>query len=68
MIPILLRIGPITIYSYGCMVALAFIVGGWLVTREFDRRGYSPELASRSSERILAGSSDRFASSAVLLA
>ncbi len=27
MIPILLRIGPITIYSYGFMVALAFIIG-----------------------------------------
>ncbi len=46
MIPILLRIGPITIYSYGFMVAMAFIVGGWLVTSEFKLRGYSPELAS----------------------
>src|SRR6266851_10243973 len=45
MIPILLRIGPITIYSYGFMVALAFIVGDRLVTSEF-KRGYDAGLAS----------------------
>src|SRR5713101_5455319 len=42
MIPIPLRIGPITIYSYG----LAFIVGDRLVTSEFKRRGYDAGLAS----------------------
>jgi hypothetical protein len=46
MIPVLLRIGPITIYSYGFMVALAFIVGDRLVTSEFKRRGYDAGLAS----------------------
>lgn len=46
MIPILLRIGPITIYSYGFMVALAFVVGDWLVTSEFKRRRYDAGLAS----------------------
>src|SRR5713226_7882343 len=46
MIPILLRIGPITIYSYGFMVALAFIIGDRLVASEFKRRGYDAGLAS----------------------
>src|SRR5216683_7722594 len=46
MIPILLRIGPITIYSYGFMVALAFLIGDRLVASEFKRRGYGAGLAS----------------------
>src|SRR5713101_6347708 len=46
MIPILLRIGPITIYSYGFMVALAFLIGDRLVASEFKRRGYDAGLAS----------------------
>jgi phosphatidylglycerol---prolipoprotein diacylglyceryl transferase len=37
---------PITIYSYGFMVALAFTVGDRFVTSEFTRRGYDAGLAS----------------------
>jgi len=46
MIPILLHIGPITVYSYGFMVALSFIVGDRLLTSEFERCGHDPALAS----------------------
>ncbi|MFN3134395.1 MAG: prolipoprotein diacylglyceryl transferase [Candidatus Kryptonium sp.] len=35
--PILFQIGPIPIYSYGLMMALAFIVADYLLAREFKR-------------------------------
>jgi phosphatidylglycerol:prolipoprotein diacylglycerol transferase len=35
--PILFQIGPIPIYSYGLMMAIAFLVADFLVSREFKR-------------------------------
>jgi phosphatidylglycerol:prolipoprotein diacylglycerol transferase len=46
MIPVLLRLGPITIHSFGLMMALGFIAGDFVLTRECLRRGDSPELAN----------------------
>jgi phosphatidylglycerol:prolipoprotein diacylglycerol transferase len=46
MYPILFQFGPITIYSFGLMMALAFLVGGWLTSRELGRKGYDPQLGS----------------------
>jgi phosphatidylglycerol:prolipoprotein diacylglycerol transferase len=46
MIPVLLRLGPITIYSFGLMMALGFIVADFVLGRECRRRGYSPEVAT----------------------
>jgi phosphatidylglycerol:prolipoprotein diacylglycerol transferase len=46
MIPILLRLGPITVYSYGLMMALGFIAADIACTSEFRRRGYQGEWAS----------------------
>ena len=46
MIPVLLRLGPITIYSYGLMMAMGFIVGDFLLTRECRRRGISTDFAN----------------------
>jgi phosphatidylglycerol:prolipoprotein diacylglycerol transferase len=46
MLPILFQIGPITIYSFGAMMALAALTAAWLVHAELKRRGYNPELAS----------------------
>lgn len=46
MYPIVFQLGPITIYSFGLMMALAFIVGGWLASRELERKGYDPQLGS----------------------
>lgn len=46
MIPILLRLGPITIYSYGLMMALGFIAADIACTSEFKRHGYQGEWAS----------------------
>jgi phosphatidylglycerol:prolipoprotein diacylglycerol transferase len=47
MIPILFRVGPITVYSYGLMIALGFLAADIILRREFVRHGYGVELASR---------------------
>src|ERR1041385_5571118 len=46
MYPILFHFGPITIYSYGVMMALGFIAGAWVLGLELRRRGENPDLAS----------------------
>ena len=43
--PIILHIGPLTIYSFGAMVAIACLTGSWLLEREMTRRGLPGELA-----------------------
>lgn len=44
--PIIFSIGPITIYSFGVMLAIAFLASGNVVERELRREGLDPELAS----------------------
>jgi phosphatidylglycerol:prolipoprotein diacylglycerol transferase len=44
MFPVLFEIGSIKIYSYGFMVALGFIVTGFMLKRELKRVGLSPRL------------------------
>ncbi|MDD3088378.1 MAG: prolipoprotein diacylglyceryl transferase [Candidatus Omnitrophica bacterium] len=41
--PILFKIGPVTIYSYGFVVASAFLLGSWLILREARREGLNVE-------------------------
>jgi len=45
MFPEILKLGPITIYSYGLMAAIGFLICGFLLERELQRRGYKKELA-----------------------
>ncbi|HLH77794.1 MAG TPA: prolipoprotein diacylglyceryl transferase [Candidatus Binataceae bacterium] len=46
MLPVLFRIGPLTVYSYGLMMALGFIAADLICTSEFKRRGLNPDQAS----------------------
>ena len=46
MFPTLLRIGNFEITSFGLMMFIAFITGGWILTRQFRRYGLSEDLAS----------------------
>jgi len=46
MYPVILQLGPLTIYSYGLMMALGFLTAGYLTGRELDRNGLNGELAS----------------------
>ena len=42
MYPVIFEIGPVTIHSFGLMVLVAFLVGGWMTTKELARRGLEP--------------------------
>jgi phosphatidylglycerol---prolipoprotein diacylglyceryl transferase len=46
MYPVLLHLGPLTIYSFGAMMAIAFLTAGFLTSKEMERKGLPPELAS----------------------
>jgi len=43
--PVLLKIGPLTIYSFGTLIALAALGAGWVVWLELKRYRYNLELA-----------------------
>jgi phosphatidylglycerol:prolipoprotein diacylglycerol transferase len=43
MVPVLLKIGPLTIYSFGAMMALGFLIAGYVVAVELGRKGFDPE-------------------------
>ena len=43
--PVLFRVGPLTFYSFGLMLAIAFIVCGELLRRELIRRGMDGDLS-----------------------
>lgn len=45
MYPVLFEIGGITIYAFGTMLALAFIVGLGVARYEMKERGFDPDLA-----------------------
>ena len=46
MIPILFKIGPLKIGSYGVMVAIAFLTCTWLLRKEFQRKNFPPDWAN----------------------
>ncbi len=43
MIPILFRLGPFQVHSYGVMLAIAFLLGTWWSMRAAGRRGIDPD-------------------------
>lgn len=46
MYPELFKIGPFTVYSYGLMLGIAFIVASYLLTKEVERRKMNPNIAT----------------------
>lgn len=46
MYPVLLKIGSFEITTFGLMMFLAFIIGGWVMTRQYRRYGLTDDLAS----------------------
>lgn len=46
MYPILLQVGPVTIYSYGVMMALGFLAANWVVSKGLQFQGKDPEFSS----------------------
>jgi|ERR1700687_1875305 len=46
MYPVILHLGPITIYSYGLMMAIAFLTAAYLTGQELTRKGMDGDFAS----------------------
>lgn len=46
MYPELFKIGPFTVYSYGLMLGIAFIVASYLLTKEYDRKKLPSNMAT----------------------
>ncbi len=46
MYPTLLKIGSFEITTFGLMMFLAFVIGGWVLTRQFRRYGLADDAAS----------------------
>lgn len=55
MCPRLLEIGPFTIYSYGLMLAMGFIVASYLLTLELKRKNLDPNLGNNITLIALIG-------------
>jgi phosphatidylglycerol:prolipoprotein diacylglycerol transferase len=57
MYPVIVKLGPVTIYSFGVLMALAFVVGGWIFKIELEKKrvaGVSPkETADLASSMAL---------------
>ncbi len=45
MIPYLFSIGPITVYSYGAMLAIGFLLGAWLLRLELRRWSLNEDIS-----------------------
>ncbi len=46
MYPELFKIGIFTVYSYGLMMGIAFIIASYILTKEFERRKLNPGIAT----------------------
>jgi phosphatidylglycerol:prolipoprotein diacylglycerol transferase len=45
MYPVLFKVGGLVVTSFGLMMALAFLTGGWILSRELRRKHEDPEVA-----------------------
>jgi len=46
MYPELFKIGPFTVYSYGLMLGIAFIISSYILNKEFERKKLNPAIAT----------------------
>ena len=46
MIPVLFKLGPLTVYSYGMMMALGFLAADFVISSECRRKGLNADFAS----------------------
>ena len=56
MYPILLKIGPIQLYTYGALLAAAFLVGIYLSMRVAEREGVNPDIVADAGILIILSS------------
>jgi phosphatidylglycerol:prolipoprotein diacylglycerol transferase len=55
MYPVLFHIGPITLYSFGLMMAVAFLVANYFFAKELNRRHMDPAMAGQITIIALIG-------------
>lgn len=55
MYPVLFHIGPITLYSFGLMMAVAFLTASWFFSKELHRRHIDPAMAGQITIIALIG-------------
>ena len=55
MCPILFKVGPFTVYSYGLMLAIGFIVASYTMTLEYRRKKLDANLAGTITLLALVG-------------
>ncbi|MFA6542459.1 MAG: prolipoprotein diacylglyceryl transferase [Bacteroidota bacterium] len=53
--PIIYQLGPIKIYSFGLMMGISFLIGNYLLTREFKRKKIKADHASNITLIALIG-------------
>jgi phosphatidylglycerol:prolipoprotein diacylglycerol transferase len=53
--PVLFKIGPFTVYSFGLMMGISFIVANFLLAKELKRKGINPAFASSITLIALVG-------------
>jgi phosphatidylglycerol---prolipoprotein diacylglyceryl transferase len=44
--PILFKIGPLSVYSFGLMMGIGFLAGNYVLVKEFVRKGLPPNFAN----------------------
>jgi phosphatidylglycerol:prolipoprotein diacylglycerol transferase len=49
MLPVLFKIGPFTVYGYGFMLAVGFIIASYILASEFKRKGMDPAHANSTT-------------------
>jgi phosphatidylglycerol---prolipoprotein diacylglyceryl transferase len=49
MYPVIVKIGPFTVYSFGLMLGISFIVASWLLSKEFERKKLDQNIATQIS-------------------
>lgn len=54
MLPVLLKIGPLTFYSFGALVAIAFLVADRMARSDWERRGLDLEILGWAPAAALA--------------
>lgn len=46
-VPVLFKIGPLKVYSYGLTMGIAFLVANYVLVKEFKRRGFGADFANQ---------------------
>ena len=46
-VPVLFKIGPLKVYSYGLTMGIAFLVANYVLVKDFKRRGLGADFANQ---------------------